>query len=774
MDLSKTVGSGVARGLRLLTLITLFFIAVSSVNAQTSKAQMDYTRLVGVDPADIVNEGAKYRETVYEDENGVKKTFFLMNVGTHKFLNIGGSYGRHTTLSDYGMKLWIFNNSTTNGTYNIRTRQNIIKGTDHENIDNKDSYVQYVSKDPYLDGVYPDCQPTNGTYQYGWVFERATGYSATNKVYKIKTYGDRYLTAVPDDARDNKCQAITEAPAEADYQLWKLVSLEQYFALVEDSPSDGVDPIDVSFLILQPGLRYNKSTEAYWSNSRTGTADNVRYGIEHYYKKQTEDYYKDGKNLYLGLKNDYLFKNGKYFCADIKNVHATDVRQTITIDKPGYYIVRCNGFTNKKGLAKLFAANYFDYSYGTLTEFAEFPLLEDESINDLLDAGKAFYDGSRFKNEVTIHVSQEEINILGGKMFLYIGIRVGGDASTSASGEWTAFDNFRLLYYSDEAEKPELVLDEENPDLSYLTESSDTYENTKLHLNRSFTLNKWNTLTLPVDLTYGQMKSAFGDDVKLAKLFELSATSIRFKTVEGIGDDEVMLQAFTPYIIKPTKAADAAAYTTPRLKKTPNQYWQAKGVGVANAEDGVTRHISGEVTVKAGHYTIDGVTLDREALRTNLDAHWVSTTTASANNSANNMVCKGTMAKTFYVKDGNGYFYTDNGTQRDDLAGDYFMNKGTMWKVPTTKQYGLKAFRCWFELTSATDATSSTTAPAKDVTLFIDGVNTDVTSIEGITLDTQLSASGVYNLYGQRLRPGTSLEGLPSGIYIVNGKKVKK
>lgn len=771
MNLTKTVGSGVARALRLLTLIALFFIAGSSVNAQTSKAQMDYTRLVGVDPADIVNEGTKYRESVYDDENGVKKTFFLMNVGTHKFLNIGGSYGRHTTLSDYGMKLWIYGIENVGGRYNIRTRQNIIKGTDHENIDNKDSYVQYVSNDPHLDGVYPDCQPTDETNQYGWVFEQATGYSATNKVYKIKTYGDRYLTAVPDDDKDNKCQAKTVAPAEADYQLWKLVTLEEYFALVEDSPSDSADPIDVSFLILQPGLRYNKSTEPYWSNSREGTADNIRYGIEHYYKKQTEGYYKDGNKEYLGF-TEYLFDNGKYFCADIKNVHATDIRQMITVDKPGNYIVRCNGFTNKKGLAKLFVANISDYFNGTLTESTELPLLEDKSIKDLLDAGKAFYDGSRFKNEVTIHVSQDEIISMGGKMLLYIGISVGGDNSTSATGEWTAFDNFRLLYYGDEAEKPELVLDEDNPDLSYLTESSDTYENVKLHLNRSFSLNKWNTITLPVDLTYGQMKSAFGEGVKLAQLFELSATSIRFKTIENISDNEVMLHAFTPYIIKPTKAANAetAAYTTPRLKKTPNQYWQAKGVGVTNAEDGVTRHTSGEVKVKAGHYTIDGVTLDREALRTKLDAHWVSTTTATADN----MVCKGTMAKTYYVKDGNGCFYTDNGTQRDDLAGDYFMNKGVMYKVPTTKQYGLKAFRCWFELTSATDATSSTTAPAKDVTLFIDGVNTDVTSIDGITLDTQLSASGVYNLYGQRLRPGTSLEGLPSGIYIVNGKKVKK
>lgn len=786
INLSKTVGSGVARGLRLLTLIVLLFIAVSSVKAQTSKAQMDYTRLVGVDPVDIVTEENNYRLNVYyqtdEDRNngvmnGLKKTFFLMNVGTHKFLNIGGSYGRHTTLSDYGMKLWIYGTSTTKGTYNIRTRQNIVPktGTDKDGTNNSDSYIQYVSNDPHLDGVYPDCQPTDVTNQYGWFFEKATGYSDNNKVYKIKTYGNRYLTAVPNDPKENKCQAITEEPAVADYQLWKLVTLEEYFALVEDSPSDSADPIDITFLMKEPGLKYNKSSQSYWLITGTGKIDNVRFGINDYYKKQTEKYYKNETGTQIGF-NDYLFENGKYFCADIKETHNVNVEQWVTINKAGWYVVRCNGFSNTNGLAELHVKELYSNYHEIDTPIkAQTTLKTPNGPTDLLQAGMAFYKGE-YPNEVKIHIPQKLIDKLKGygitETQILIGIRVGGDINTSASGEWTAFDNFRLLYYGDEAEKPELVLDEENPDLSYLTESSDTYENTKLHLNRSFSLNKWNTLTLPIDLTYGQMKSAFGDDVQLAQLFELSATSIRFKTVEGIGDDEVMLNAFTPYIIKPTKAAntETAAYTTPRLKKTSNQYWQAKGVGVTNAKDGVTRHISGEVTVKAGHYTIDGVKLDRTKLKENLDAHWVSTTTTSASD----MVCKGTMAKTYYVQNGNGYFYTDNGTKRDDLAGDYFMNKGTMWKVPTTKQYGLKAFRCWFELTSATDATSTTTAPAKDVALFIDGVNTDVTSIDGITLDTQLSASGVYNLYGQRLRPGSSLEGLPSGIYIVNGKKVKK
>lgn len=143
------------------------------------------------------------------------------------------------------------------------------------------------------------------------------------------------------------------------------------------------------------------------------------------------------------------------------------------------------------------------------------------------------------------------------------------------------------------------------------------------------------------------------------------------------------------------------------------------------------------------------------------------------------MVCKGTMAKTFYIKDKKGCFYKDGDDERDKLSGDYFMNKGTMYKVPTDKQYGLKAFRCWFELKKTTDKGTIITSPAKDVKLFINEIEDETTGIGDIITDPAFSHAayqydGVYNLQGQLVRQGTSLEGLPQGIYIVKGKKVKK
>lgn len=766
----KRLSMGWTNYVRLMSLLVFLGLSLCAATAQ-DKVQLDVTRLTGADPADIINtdKGNTHRITP-NNEQGKDTTFMLLNVGTQQFLNVGGSYSRHATLRDNGIYLWIYNNSKTPGTYNIRTRRNMKK----EELDNKDSYVQYISDDPLMPGVYLDEQPEDVSRQFGWAFEKAAGYSASNKVYKIKTYGNRYLTAVPNDIDDNKCWATTQTADNADYQIWKLVTLAEYLSLYKDSPSDSANPIDATFWFDTPEFGYNISNYGGWMTTG-GNSDDIYLGMDDCYKKVTESYYK-------GTKKDdkqYIFDNGKYFCAVIKERHGIGLQQAVAVSQPGWYVVRCNGFSNTNGLAHLYIKEHFTHTYEGFDPIVSKETLQTiektSSPTSMLQAGMAFYN-NKYPNEVKLHVTKDFLNMVGGQTQLYIGIGIDGKTNDNAEGEWTAFDNFRLLYYEEEAEKPELVLDEENPDLNYLTETSDAYENVKLHLNRSFTLNKWNTLTLPVSLTYGQMKSAFGDKVMLAKLDGLTATSVRFQTVNCTNDNDVMLHAFTPYIIKPTKGAAATeAYTTPRLKKTPNQYWLASGVGETNAEDGETRHESGMVKVAAGHYTIDGVTLDREALKTNLDNHWVSKTTTSASE----MVCKGTMAKTYYVDSSKkGWFYTDNDEKRDNLAGDYFMKDGTMYKVPATKQYGLKAFRCWFELSKTTDNTASTIASAKDVSLFIDDIKDGVTGIDDITTDPNSSnaknLSGVYNIYGQRLSNGSSLDNLPQGIYIVNGKKVRK
>ena len=737
--------------------------------AQTGSAQLDVSRLVGADPADIINTGNANRFNSLTDATTRPMTFMLLNVATEKFLNIGGAYGRHASLNDYGMYLWIFDNSKTGGTYNIRTRQNLVKGNSSvpENKNNADSYVQYIDNDPRKNGVYLDCQPEDKSREFGWKFEQAEGYSATNKIYRLSTYGNRYLTATPDDADGNLCEA-TAGNSDSDYQLWKLVTVEEYYNLFDNSPSSVSSPIDISFLGHGLHFGYNCTDDTGWLPAGpASTSHFLVSGVDGYYKKFTDAAY-NGKNY----NDDYLYKNSKFFCGSITN-DKNDIQQYIIVSKPGWYIFRCKGFSNT-GVAKLYVTNVMnsDNSETLLNP------LEANGPKNMLEAGEAFY-ADKYENEVMIYVSSANISSEYGA-YLIFGIKVDGDGSNTTTA-WTAFDDFRILYAGDAPEAPQLVLDENYPDMRYLTETYYDYKNTVLHLNRSFSLNKWNTLILPVSLTYGQMKNAFGSEVLLAELYELNENSVRFKTVDCNSDADIMLNAYTPYIIKPTKSAGTnAAYTTLRLRKYANQYWLGESESIKYDGEGKDYYTGGQVTIAANHYIIPEVTLDRSLFGTKLDEHWVSKTVPNASTSGMGMACKGTLARTYYVNGNKGVFYTDGGETRDNLAGDYFMKGGEMWKVPEEKQYGLKAFRCWFELTNGTDPALNSPAPAKDVLLYIDGIADNTTAIEDVEADPIFSnakaayADGVYNLYGQRVRNGSSLEGLPEGIYIVNGKKVKK
>ena len=63
----------------------------------------------------------------------------------------------------------------------------------------------------------------------------------------------------------------------------------------------------------------------------------------------------------------------------------------------------------------------------------------------------------------------------------------------------------------------------------------------------------------------------------------------------------------------------------------------------------------------------------------------------------------------------------------------------------------------------------------KSLKFTLDGVSQGTTGIEDILADYEQPvsrfANGIYNLNGQLVKHGNSTAGLPSGMYIVNGKK---
>ena len=285
-----------------------------------------------------------------------------------------------------------------------------------------------------------------------------------------------------------------------------------------------------------------------------------------------------------------------------------------------------------------------------------------------------------------------------------------------------------------------------------------TYKNRVLRLAKTFKQNSWNSFVLPVDLTVKQLRDAFGGTVRLAKLNALTATELQFETVtlDGKADKDIALEAYQPYIIFPAKT----------MEDNNNSPYTA-----TIAKNGSTKNPY-KVTIQAQRFEIPGVTFKTNASNendlSNMDDYW----TTKLTHNVGTITAYGTFVRTFdpdakQDDSGKWSFSSRRGEiipGYDNLVGSYFFDNGNVY-YSDTKERGLRGFSCWFK-------PNNNEVPA----FYLDGVKQDaeLTSIGELIVGPEAANrygknNGVYNLQGQRV--GNTTEGLPSGIYIVNGRK---
>ena len=782
LSFAKTKGSIAAAALAAILMAANATVA-SAQNKATASNGTENTiggvdNLYGIDPSSAICTNKGPAET---DGN---KIVCLYNVGAKKFLSVGGKWGTHASLNVSPYSIYMIWNSGSQ-TYFL---QNKVTGS------SAGSYIGIFKDKDGVNGVFVD-RKENCAIR----FEKAKDYSETNKVYLVKINEATspfkqlgYLTAYPND--ENKlCNYETSlATEDTKYknQEWKVITKNEYYLLFNTAPAYMKSPVDASFLLTCPDFRINDTDAAKWLIGGENLPDDVKSHVYFGDKQMYKTYNIIGNtkdNAWTGRTEAHQQKYGQYFYCYTKGLRGFNIYQDVKVHKGGWYLLQCNGFStanssenikqNGKPLANLFITVLGAdgkpiekiYSAATLDGISQ---ADAEALGNTYEGagiGHAFFEGE-YENQVQVCLDDKTISDKN-PVTLRIGFYVDStDKSEVADNELTAVDNFKLLY-AGPRRNPELILDEESTDLRYLTEAADEYKNSVLHLNRKLNANMWNSLILPVDLTWGQMKRTFGDAVKVAKLAKLTENSVQFVTVEPKNDDDVMVTAFEPYIVYPPYTqVKSAPYTVDRFYTSEgedNTQWL--GTDYKPTSDPNNRLTK---TLKADHYDITMVSLDREKLMQHVgtDTTWVSTKTFSATGGGHGMVCKGTMAKTY-----------DNGeiiSGRDNLNGDYFMYRGKLIQVPHGNMadgkpysYGLKAFRCWFELTGNTTGTQS------QVSLLIDGVEDCTTGIDDIHGSTDRTfykrgIEGVFNMNGQMVRRSCCLEGLPKGMYVVNGKKI--
>ena len=785
LSFAKTKGSIAAVALAAVLMAANATVA-SAQNKATENNGTENTiegvdKLFGIDPSSAICTNNHTNETDGD------KIVCLYNVGAKKFLSVGGMWGTHASLDVSPYSIYMIWNKDSQ-TYFLESKVHGSKVHPYLGIDN--TYGQ-VFMDTY-DGEKSAIR-----------FEKAKDYdSKTNKVYLVKigkstTLG--YLTAYPDKENklcDYQKTLAAEGTQEYKNQEWKVITKNEYYLLFNTNPAYMKSPVDASFLIACPDFRANNADATKWTITGKDNKlpedwkSHMRFGDENMYKTHAM-VENTGSNSWVNYIEAHQRDYGQYFYCYTKGLRGFTFYQDVKVHKAGWYLLRCNGFStanssesitkNGTPLANLFITvvdahgNPINEKFSTAT-LNGISQADAETLGNTYDKagiGKAFFEGE-YENQVQICLDKApDGNDISDKnpVTLRIGFYVDPtDKSKVDANELTAVDEFKLLY-AGPRRNPELILDEESTDLRYLTEATDEYKNSVLHLNRKLNDNMWNSLILPVNLTWGQMKRTFGDAVKVAKLEALTENSVQFVTVEPKDDDDKMVTAFEPYIVYPPYTqVKSAPYTVDRFytsKGEDNSQWL--GTDYKPSSDPNNRLTK---TLQPDHYDITMVSLDREKLKEYVNTtNWVSKTQFDATGGNHGtMTCKGTMAKTYE----NGKIISD----RDNLNGDYFMYKGKLIQVPHGDKdngepysYGLKAFRCWFELTG------NATGKPSLVSLLIDGVEDSTTGIDDIHGSTDCTSykrgiEGVFNINGQMVRRSCSLEGLPKGMYIVNGKKI--
>ena len=796
--------------------VTALMVAATAQTCFAQNAIEGVQDLVGKTITDLRRGTTDVDKYPHEDQT---KIFFLYNVKTGQFFNAGGYWGTEGTMRDYPLKLWA-KKPTTAGKSSIRFAMELKT--------NQGQYIKWAGGNNTLDhGVFidrflNDDIPAADRYSSDdWFFTPTNDSQNTYRIYTTKTndnYKTKYYMCVCGDIVDVKTANEISSTYNG-YDKWRIFSMDQIVALQQENLDALKNSLELSFKLKCAGFSRGDNELNTWKMYPwgLGTGAIARFGLEHLYDhpqnlvanpktpftldRKTE-FNKDDlsdNNIYSFLyyntttttnktfneKGDYQRYLGKYFCADVKNIHGI-IYQDVEIKNNGVYVVECKGYSNTEK-AKLFATivtmgadgKWTDTGDGqirstVLSQISHMPAAEQTALHtsekNMDYAGQNFYNSRKYINNVLVNV--EGVDNTHRKAIRF-GIMVGSqDDATPDDGEWTVFDDFRLLF-ANKVTNEDLVLDEDRDNLSYLTHET-TYRNRTLHLNKTLVKDKWNSLVLPVDLTIDQFRNAFGANARLAKLTKLAANEIMFESDKNLDNlvttpdkNTIVLEAYKPYIIFPTKdlSNETNAMYTAKLQKKING-----GTAASNYED---------VTIKANHIQIPNVTMKYKTVGSiyvndlsNMDTDkWTST----LNTGDGTITAYGTFARTFGKATQNAetgvweYSSKDNILPyRDNLVGSYFFYEGDMY-YSNERARGLRGFSCWFKPNNGTTK----------ATLFLDGVQQEggLTDIGEITFEPhnecmERFANGIYNMNGQLVKAGTSMAGMPKGIYIVNGKKV--
>lgn len=777
---------------------------------------------------------ATIRYGTYNNDNDLSEK--MAGVYTDKPIYSAGDDGKKYN-PEYAR--WQFIPTGTTGEYHLALHMNVNleTGLGYAEVNNpdltKEATYYMTASSGYIKGDTKAIKKDDKQhYLYSTVDESG------NRKY-INNFSDRY-----------EMVKMTETPEQSgDYATWKLITAHDYLFMLNSQQSALKETIDLSAVLADPDFSRHNDGLKNWQIDQTLNSSNVynaaklRIGYDGNYKTDlSATGYHYGSNETWNFNDDidrgrtnnnFCANHSRYMCATVQNGGYGRMYQSITVDSPGWYIVRCQGLTT------INAYLYATVKEGNAKAAKEFTCdlrkIKDEYLRNnlqILDAKDAYwpydqaspmYNAAVDMNDEHVqpnHVKESTSQVLffvesatpSAPATITFGVNVplqttydtGTNNGREYSKDFTAFDSFRLLYGGQEKNEPYLILNENDENLDYLDETIHKYKShgdihKRLLLHRTFTKNSWNTIVLPVGLTKKQFNGAFGDNAQIAELSTLTESQIRFKTVSNgtqvTAPDgtsyEYWLKPMTPYLIKITDegkdapdqtdeytaylfncADNGMTYQTKTIGGSDNAYYSIDDITMIEG-DGFAKTIDDG---NFNHWDFKGMTLSNIDDTQKAYSYVIKGQETNADVYGGKMTAYGMLTRNYKKDATSGKNILLDG--HSPMADAYIMTADKTTNKPVLKYKtgggASKGFRCWFRYTTESSAAKPQFA------LFIDGIS-EPTSIEdimnndeGIT-PAEKFAHGIYSLNGQKVGDSEAAWNyLPKGIYIVNGKKVIK
>ena len=485
-------------------------------------------------------------------------------------------------------------------------------------------------------------------------------------------------------------------------------------------------------------------------------------------------------------------KNAKYGFMIFEGVGT--VTTNFVAPKAGWYEIECAGFimSEKNHNAYLFARVIPDNqvndpessfaipegdepTYGEVTLGKPSETYQKDNYEHCLEVGKELLQNrDNHRQKVWVLVSDEDFT--NNKKTIRLGFRKDeatqsefkkkdGNKYAYYDTDWVCVDDIRASYmgigpvffYEDEEDLR--YLNDEDEERFTPNEYAPAVKSRRFggsaNLQRKFTKGEWNTFSFPLPLTGEQVRNAFGDDCELLKLHSIGILSnndciIDFETVNLLTLKNVVA-ADTLYMLKPTK--EPIFGETPRGEMAyyydlGRMFFSTNGEN----EDPTYTYPVMDLSVCYGQQPVDSYN------GTN-DGRGYVTYTQTPDFDAFRVSLEGNKLASVDSPDGS---YAPKGS--------YAMSGGKMYEL--SRDTRIKGFRGWITLThSIFEDAASSAAGAK---IAINGVldrDTPASIKQHVIIPVNPnSITAVYDLSGRKV--GTSVEGLPKGLYIVGGKKL--